>query len=60
MIMRDEVLAQPEHSIHTLKKESGRSIWVLRAKKITKKGEYEEARKLYTTILEASPNNQEA
>ena len=31
-----------------------------RAKKISKKGEYEEARKLYTTVLEASPNNQEA
>ena len=31
-----------------------------RAKKIAKKGELEEARKLYTTILEASPNNQEA
>ena len=31
-----------------------------RAKKITKKGDYEEARKLYTTILEDSPNNQEA
>ena len=31
-----------------------------RAKKIAKKGEHEEARKLYTTVLEASPNNQEA
>ena len=31
-----------------------------RAKKIAKKGEHEEARKLYTTILEDSPNNQEA
>ena len=31
-----------------------------RAKKILKKGEYEEAQKLYTTVLEASPNNQEA
>ena len=31
-----------------------------RAKKIAKKGEHEEALKLYTTILEASPNNQEA
>ena len=31
-----------------------------RAKKIAKKGGHEEARKLYTTILEASPNNQEA
>ena len=31
-----------------------------RAKKIAKKGEHEEARKLYTTILEASPDNQEA
>ena len=31
-----------------------------RAKKIVKKGEYKEARKLYTTILEASPDNQEA
>ena len=31
-----------------------------RAKKISKKGEHEEARKLYTTVLEASPNNQEA
>ena len=33
---------------------------LVRAKKIAKKGEIEEARKLYTTILEASPNNQEA
>ena len=31
-----------------------------RAKKIAKKGEHEEARKLYTKILEDSPNNQEA
>ena len=31
-----------------------------RAKKIAKKGEHEEAQKLYTTILEASPDNQEA
>jgi tetratricopeptide (TPR) repeat protein len=31
-----------------------------RAKKIAKKGDHEEALKLYTTILEASPNNQEA
>ena len=31
-----------------------------RAKKIAKKGGHEEARKLYTTILESSPNNQEA
>ena len=31
-----------------------------RAKKIAKKGDHEEARKLYTTVLEASPNNQEA
>ena len=31
-----------------------------RAKKIAKKGEYEEAQKLYTTILEDSPSNQEA
>jgi len=31
-----------------------------RAKKIAKKGDHKEARKLYTTILEASPNNQEA
>ena len=31
-----------------------------RAKKIAKKGEHEEALKLYTTILEASPNNQDA
>ena len=31
-----------------------------RAIKIAKKGENEEARKLYTTVLEASPNNQEA
>ena len=31
-----------------------------RAKKIAKKGNHKEARKLYTTVLEASPNNQEA
>ena len=31
-----------------------------RAKKIANKGEIEEAQKLYTKILEASPNNQEA
>ena len=31
-----------------------------RAKKIAKRGEHEEARKLYTEILEDSPNNQEA
>ena len=31
-----------------------------RAKKIAKKGDHKEARKLYTTVLEASPNNQEA
>ena len=31
-----------------------------RAKKIANKGEIEEARKLYTLVLEASPNNQEA
>jgi Flp pilus assembly protein TadD, contains TPR repeats len=31
-----------------------------RAKKIAKKGEHEEALKLYTTILETSPNNQDA
>ena len=31
-----------------------------RAKKIAKKGEHEEARKLYTEILEDSPTNQEA
>ena len=31
-----------------------------RAKKIAKKGEHEEARKLYTTILEASPDDKEA
>ena len=31
-----------------------------RAKKIAKKGEHEEAQKLYTEILEDSPNNQEA
>ena len=31
-----------------------------RAKKIAKKGDHKEARKLYTTALEASPNNQEA
>ena len=31
-----------------------------RAKKIAKKGDHDEARKLYTTVLEASPNNQEA
>ena len=30
------------------------------AKKIANKGDHKEARKLYTTILEASPNNQEA
>ena len=33
---------------------------LVRAKKIAKKGEHEEALKLYTTILEASPDNQEA
>ena len=31
-----------------------------RAKKIAKKGEHEEAQKLYTMVLEDSPNNQEA
>ena len=31
-----------------------------RAKKIANKGEIEEARKLYTKVLEALPNNQEA
>ena len=31
-----------------------------RAKKIAKKGNHKEARKLYTTVLEDSPNNQEA
>ena len=31
-----------------------------RAKKIANNGDHKEARKLYTTILEASPNNQEA
>ena len=31
-----------------------------RAKKIAKKGNHKEARKLYTTVLEASPNNKEA
>ena len=31
-----------------------------RAKKIAKKGEIEEARKLYTSILKDSPHNQEA
>ena len=31
-----------------------------RAKKIAKKGDHKEAHKLYTTVLEASPNNQEA
>jgi hypothetical protein len=31
-----------------------------RAKKIAKKDEHKEARKLYTEILEDSPNNQEA
>ena len=31
-----------------------------RAKKIAKKGDHKEACKLYTTVLEASPNNQEA
>ena len=31
-----------------------------RAKKIAKKGDHKEARKLYKTVLEASPNNQEA
>ena len=30
------------------------------AKKIAKKGEHEEAQKLYTKVLEDSPNNQEA
>ena len=33
---------------------------LVRAKKIAKKGEIEEARKLYTKILEDLPNNQEA
>ena len=31
-----------------------------RAKKIAKKGETEEERKIYAEILEASPNNKEA
>ena len=31
-----------------------------RAKKIAKKGKHEEAQKLYETVLEDSPNNQEA
>ena len=31
-----------------------------RAKKIAKKGGHEEAQKLYETVLEDSPNNQEA
>ena len=31
-----------------------------RAKKIAKKGKHEEARKIYTEILEDSPTNQEA
>ena len=33
---------------------------LVRAKKIAKKGEIEEARKLYTSILKDSPHNQEA
>jgi len=33
---------------------------LVRAKKIAKKGEIEEARKLYTSVLKDSPNNQEA
>ena len=33
---------------------------LVRAKKIAKKGNTEEARKLFTEILEASPNNKEA
>tara|TARA_B100001079_G_scaffold121710_1_gene104472 strand:+ start:126 stop:449 length:324 start_codon:yes stop_codon:yes gene_type:complete len=31
-----------------------------RAKKIAKKGKHEEAQKLYETVLEDSPNNEEA
>ncbi len=31
-----------------------------RAKKIAKKGDYEEAQKIYETVLEDSPHNQEA
>ena len=31
-----------------------------RAKKIAKKGKHEEAQNLYETVLEDSPNNQEA
>ena len=30
-----------------------------RAKKLTKKGDFEEAKKLYTSVLDESPNNQE-
>jgi hypothetical protein len=33
---------------------------LVRAKKIANKGDHKEERKLYTTILETSPNNQEA
>jgi len=33
---------------------------LVRAKKIAKKGEIEEARKLYTSILKDSPHNEEA
>ena len=33
---------------------------LVRAKKIAKKGEIEEARKLYTSVLKDSPHNEEA